>query len=390
MFTAFKSLPPMRLPPSRFFRALPLAILVLAGGLAQISVFAQTPPTVPASLRVGLVIGDPFVMDNHGLPSGFAIDLWTQIATLNKWTYDYAAPDPANKTVLYYPDIQAGLDAVAASQCDVLVSDTSITSDRLKVLDFSQPYFRSGLQIMITNDRPHTLRWMLESLREILFLKAVWISLIVVVVLSALVARFERKHNPSFPKERTEGLAEAFYYVVSLALTGKSVYKGFPGALGKIASVVWMVAGMLTVAYVTSSITTKMTVERIEGQISGPEDLPGKHIGVLTGTTSETYAQDHKLNYRGYPDLKSAVDDLVAGKLAGIVGDAPQLEYYDSSHPELPITEVGPFFEPQNYGFAVQKGDPRRYQIDEALALLVERGRIVQLGKEYFGNVYVP
>ena len=366
----------MHLLPFRFRPASLLALFLLAG----LSAFAQTPAAEPARLKVGLVEGPPFVMENHHLPTGYSIDLWQEIAALNKWTYDYTT----------YPNMRDGLAAVAAHQCDVLVSGTSITSDRLKTVDFSQPFFRTGFQVMVTNDRPHTLGWMIENLKKLLVLKVIWISLLVVLAFSLLVHLFERKHNPAFPRTHGDGFAEAFYYVVSLALTGRSVYKGFPGTMGKLATIVWMIMGMLMVAFVTSTITSTMTVERLHGQINGPEDLPGKTIGVFAGTTGEIYAQDHKLTYIAYPDMKSAADALVAGAIQGIVGDAAELKYYDTSHPELPITEVGPFFKPVNYGFAVPKGDPRRYAIDESLELLVERGRLVQLGKEYFGNTFVP
>jgi polar amino acid transport system substrate-binding protein len=375
--------PSIRPSRPRFLRRGLLAWLLLAA----LPLLAQTPPAAtpaseaePVHLKVGFAVSAPFVMDNKGLLLGYSVDLWQEIATLNHWTFDQKI----------YPNIQAGLDAVAAHQCDVFVSDTSITSERLKNLDFSQPFFRTGFQIMVTNDRPHTLGWMIENLKKLLVLKIVWVSILVVLAVSALVTFFERKHNPTFPKAHHEGFAEAFYYVVSLALTGKSVYKGFPGTIGKMATIVWMIMGMLMVAVVTSSITSTMTVERLQGEINGPEDLPGKTIGVLTGTTGEIYARDHKLSYISYPNIKTAADALVASTIQGIVADAAILEYYDKSHPELPITEVGPFFNPVNYGFAVPKGDPRRYAIDESLELLVERGKLIQLGKEYLGSAYVP
>jgi ABC-type amino acid transport substrate-binding protein len=359
--------------------------------LATLSARAQTAPVLPEHLKVGLVISAPFVMASNTTTAksdpnqpvvyvGYSIDLWQEIAAMNKWTYDFVV----------YPNIQAGLDAVAAHQCDVLVSDTSITSPRLRFVDFSQPFFRTGFQIMVTNDRPRTLGWMIENLKKLLVLKVIWIAIIVIILLSVLVHLFERKHNPGFPKAHHEGFVEAFYYVVSLALTGKSVYKGFPGTAGKIATIVWMIMGMLMVAYITSTITSTMTVERLQGEINGPEDLPGKTIGVLIGTTGETYTQDHKLTYISYPDMNSAAAALVAGTIQGIVGDAARLEYYDNTHPELPITEVGPFFDPVNYGFAVPKGDPSRYAIDESLEKLVESGKLIQLGKEYLGSAYVP
>jgi len=127
---------------------------------------------------------------------------------------------------------------------------------------------------MVSNPRPHTFARLLQDLGTWGHLTVLWVCIGVIALLTLLVTIFERKHNPDFPKTWHAGLAEAFYYVVSLALTGKSAYKGFPGALGRLTLVVWMLAGMVMVAHVTSTITSAMTVEKLKG----PESRHGAGI----------------------------------------------------------------------------------------------------------------
>jgi ABC-type amino acid transport substrate-binding protein len=154
--------------------------------------------------------------------------------------------------------------------------------------------------------------------------------------------------------------------------------------------VFWTVFGMLMVAFVTSTITTTMTMEKLAGHIAGPEDLPGKAIGVLAGGLSEDYAIENHLDSTTYSNLGDAVKALVAGNIQAIVDDASELQYYDKSHPELPITEVGPLFERHDYGFALAKDSPLRHPINQTLVLLNERGFMAKIGNEYFGNMYRP
>jgi ABC-type amino acid transport substrate-binding protein len=189
-------------------------------------------------LRVGLVGEPPFVV--KGSPySGVSVDLWEKIAAANAWTFRYAE----------FPGVEDGLRAVAAGQADILVGNVGITKDRLANVEFSQPFLHSGFQIMVSEARPHSVARLRENLIEVLGTQVFWYLAAVAVVFTVLVFVFERRHNPDFPKARMEGMAEAFYYVVTLALTGKSAYKGFSGVLGRLVMVGWIVLGIFTVAY---------------------------------------------------------------------------------------------------------------------------------------------
>jgi ABC-type amino acid transport substrate-binding protein len=178
--------------------------------------------------------------------------------------------------------------------------------------------------------------------------------------------------------------------VISLALTGKSTYKGFPGVLGRLVMVVWMILGIITVAYVTSSITSSMTLEKLGNRISGPEDLPGKTVAVVTGSTAQHYLREKGVTIYPKKDLASAVEALLQRHASAVVDDAPVLQSYDFNHPELPITEVGPVFAPQNYGFALAIGSPLRIPLNQALLDLGESRTLTGIFHEYFGSIYQP
>lgn len=332
-----------------------------------------------APLRVGLAGEDPFVV--KGPPfTGVAVDVWEKIAALNSWTFTYTT----------FPSLDEGIQAVNAGKVDVLAGNVGITKDRLSLVEFSQPYFRSGFQIMISEARPHSVARLGTDLLDILRLEVFWYLVAAVVLFTVLVYFFERRHNPDFPRKRAEGAAEAFYYVITLALTGKSAYKGFPGILGRLVMVAWIILGIITVAYVTSSITSSMTLEKLGNRISGPEDLPGKTVAAVSGSTAEHYLRDKGITIYPAKDLASAVDAMLGQKAAAVVDDAPVLQSYDFNHPRLPITEVGPVFAPQNYGFALAIGSPLRLPLNQALLDLGESRTLAGIFHAYFGSVYQP
>ena len=332
-------------------------------------------------LRVGVAGEAPFVeWTGAGQPTGAAVELWEKIATANEWTFAYEK----------FASTDDGLAAVAKNNIDVLVGDTGITHARLASVDFSQPFFRSGLQIMISEARKHSVKRLGSDLMELLMSHVVWYVGVAVLAFTAGVFVFERRHNPDFPKTRREGLAEAFYYVVSLALTGKSVYKGFPGVLGRIVMVFWIILGLITVAYVTSSITSSMTVDKLTAGITGPQDLPGKTVAAIEGSAGADYLLQKGITTLTKPDLKTAVASMLAHDAAAVIDDAPVLQLFDFQHPELPITEAGPIFAPQNYGFAFTIGSPLRMPVNASLLELVESKSLEALMRRYLGPVHLP
>lgn len=333
-----------------------------------------------APVRVAVAGVEPFVISTDGIWSGLSVDIWQKVAAMNNWDYEFVG----------YPDEVSAVKAVSKGEVDVVVAEVPISSEALEYVEFSQPYFRAGLQIMIDGSRPHSFRRLLEDLDAWGHLKIFWGVGAIVLILTIVVTLFERRHNPDFPKTWADGFAEAFYYVISLALTGKSTYKGFPGVLGRLMLVVWMLFGIITVAFLTSSITTAMTVEKIQSRIAGPQDLPGHPIGAVKNGKAVAYLGRHHIDATLYPTLEAAVEGLLRGEVRAVVGSAPLLQYYDASHPKLPVTEVGPVFSPYNYGFALPPGSALRQPLNAALLRMQESGVLFELGQKYFGSVYQP
>ena len=334
-----------------------------------------------APLRVGLAGEPPFLINKgQGDWDGACVDIWEKIAAARSWQYSYS----------FFPNVSDAIQAVKSGQIDVLIADAGITKARLAAVEFTQPFLRSGLQIMIAEPRPHSIKRLALDLFSLAALPVFWSVVAAVAVLTVVVYFFEKRHNPDFPKTRGEGAVEAFYYVISLALTGKSTYKGFPGILGRLVMVFWMILGVITVAYVTSTITSAMTVEKLKARISGPQDLPGKTVGALAGGSAEEYLTKNGITTIGFPDLPSAVDAMLAHRVDAVVAAFPLLQSFDFSHPRLPITEIGPVFDPQNFGFALPPGSPLRIAINESLLDLSESGDLAAIFRRYLGPVYQP
>jgi ABC-type amino acid transport substrate-binding protein len=354
--------------------------MVIRPLLAAFALLLVTPLILQAQqkIRAG-VAGQPPFVEAGNPPSGASIHIWEKIAAENGWLSEYTVCD----------SIESGLKAVADGSLDILVGNAPINKDALERVEFSQPFFHSGLQILITDQQKSISERLLMDLKELLGLQIFWIITAVVVLLSTAVFFFERKHNPDFPKDTGEGLAEAFYYVITLALTGKSAYKGFPGILGRLVLIVWIILGIVTVAYVTSSITSAMTIEKLASSIDSPRDLLNKTVAVIADSPAEIYMAKAGIDEIPCKDIQEAVNAMLSKQADAVVADAAVLQAFDFNNPRLPLRVVGRVFQIENYGFAMPIGSPLRMPLNKQLVKMQESGTLRAILAAYFGEANV-
>src|SRR5258708_16604286 len=113
------------------------ALLCIVVALFCAGAWPQTAP----QLRVATRVIEPFVMQDGGRLRGFSVDLWKAITDKMG----------AQSTFTIQPTIVDLLDAVKTNKADVGIAAISISAERDKDFDFSQPMFDSGLQVMIRN-----------------------------------------------------------------------------------------------------------------------------------------------------------------------------------------------------------------------------------------------
>lgn len=267
---------------SMTMRKLILIVIAIALGTCAWA-DTSTPAASPAkTVKVGLYFEAPFVMKTKTGDGGYAIELWDQIAASQGWQSEYVTANTV-------PELIA---MTRNDKIDIAVTDMFITADRVKQVDFSHPYFDSGLQIMIDEDRHPGMLDLLNGLASSGHLRIFAIGGILIIVATLILTYIDRRFDPHFHKEWFSGLAISFYHIMSATFTGKSEHRNLiTGPLGYVAAAIWVAAGITIVAYITSSITSVMTANQIRSQINGPEDLPGKTVGTILGEQGKLTAE---------------------------------------------------------------------------------------------------
>lgn len=113
--------------------------------------------------------------------------------------------------------------------------------------------------------------------------------------------------------------------------------------------------------------------------ITGPETLSGKSVGVQTGTTGDDEAQSiNGTNVVGYDEIGMAFVALMAHQIDAVICDTPVASGYVDKYDVLKT--VGEVLTTEQYGIAVPKGKEELLdKINTALDALLAEGIIDQL-----------
>lgn len=355
-----------------------LALIALISLAAIAASFAQeqtSPQQQP--LRVGFYISPPFVMEEDGRPAGMAVELWEAVSGRLDLQSEYQN----------VPTIRELVQALADGELDIALTNLTITQNRAQRIDFTHPWYDAGLRIMVNQDQSAGFWDVIAGLRESGHLRAYTWLVLVILAATVLLTLFDRQFDAEFPRRWREGLAESFYSVMSVATSGKSpARKNLFGWVGRVWQGLWLVCGIAVLAYITSSVTSVMTTLSLTNQVNSVADLPGKTVGVFTGSVAEEYVQGNRIASRSYRNLDEAVAALLNGRITAVVADAPVLEYYTLRHPGQPVTVVGRIFEPDKYGFGLQHSSDLTRPLTVEIIGAHESGFLEELRSKYFGE----
>jgi len=350
--------------------------LCSAGQTLPVTYVATGPSATAADrpLRVVTAAIAPFVLPQTDSPGGFSIDLWNEVASRMHVQFVWSL----------VPTQSDLLRSVQRGDADVAIAAITMTPEREKMVDFSLPYFDSGLQIMV---RARNEGAFLETFRSIpwrAICELFGVAAMLVFLLANLLWLVERKHDRNFQKPYIRALGEGLWGTILIIATGEHGERDAANIWKRmLVPAMWLI-GVVLIAQFTATVTSSQTVTQLQSNIQGPGDLPGKTIGTAAGTIAA-----HYLKQRGLPfvDVKTAADGirmLTEGKVQAIVYDAPTLQYWAAKRGNGILMVVGPIFRPEKYGIALAAGSTLRKPINEALLAMYADGTYEHIYEKWF------
>ncbi|WP_395746182.1 transporter substrate-binding domain-containing protein [Prosthecobacter sp.] len=343
---------------------------------------AQAPASAPAGGKIRVVTRnlEPFSFEKEGRRVGYAAELWDQLARETKLDYEVKIVGTAQEII----------DALQSKTADVGVGAISVTAKREAIIDFSQPFYESGLQVLVSGGSgsfADNIMSIVGNLFNIELIGAFALLMVTMFIISHLVWRYEHKINGDmWPEDYKKGMWESFWWTISTLLVGGADNKGPVGVGGRIVAIVWMLLSIVLVSLLTASFTTTLTINTLKGDINGPGDLPGRKVATVKGSTTETWLNTKGAKTVPLATVTECVLALRNGDVAAVVYDAPVLQYEAAKLNDEKLQMVGPVFERQNYAFALQQDSTLRESLNQALLKLTEQGVGNELRKKYFGE----
>ncbi len=343
---------------------------------SQIITNSQTAPT----LKVVTKRFEPFVMYQDDRYVGFSIDLWKELAEEINVNYEIYGVNSIAKL----------LDEVSRNATDVGIAGITITAEREKSLDFSHPFYETGLQIMVANNSRSMLETIASSIKSILTSKELYYGLGIFILILAAVAHavwlFERDRNPEFPPNYLEGIWDSLWWVAVTLTTVGYGDKTPKSHKGRLVGLFWMFAGYFVFAYFTATITTTFAIDQLEGRINGLQDLDRVKVGTVTASAAQEFLEQENIYPIQYDSLEETYLALQDRKIDAIVYDAGALQYYALNEGRGSVQLVDSIFKKQYYGIALPSNSPYRNKLNVALLKLQEDGSYDKIYRKWFGN----
>ncbi|MBV8400878.1 MAG: transporter substrate-binding domain-containing protein, partial [Acetobacteraceae bacterium] len=250
----------------RFARNAVIVILSVAILLVRLPcAWGQTGSTEPRSqeLVVGTKVAPPFAMKGEdGSWYGISIDLWQHVADRLHLRYRFRETTLNGLT-----------DGVADGSLDAAVAALTVTPARLRQVDFTQPFYSTGLGIAVSNDTRISWWPVMASIFSMEFLRAAAVLFAVSLAVGIVLWLIERRHNEHFGTHQ-RGLGSSLWWsAVATTQGGGAVGEKVPVRLpGRLLAIAWMVVSVIVIASFTAALSRYLghdSQSKIGRKISG-------------------------------------------------------------------------------------------------------------------------
>lgn len=354
-----------------------LALALLAAWTA--GAWGQTMEAAPAQRRlvVGTAALEPFSFKTtDGRWVGITMELWELMA--RHMGVEFEVREMTLSDLLH---------AVEQGKVDLAATALTVTADREKLLDFSQPYFFTGLGVAMPA-KPRT-SW-LETMDRVLSSRPVEILLVVLICLVAAglaIWLLERRKNcQQFGGSFWHGVGSGLWWA---AQTMTSVGYGDKAPVtptGRLLAVIWMLISLVLIASFTAVITTSLTVSHLGANPRDTSELRDLRLGVVKDSAAQTYLELNRLGCITYPGLDQVLRDLSAGHLDAVVADRPALRYLANRQFKGKIEVQSDNFQPGIYAFALPNHSPWRKPVNLALMAKLQEDAWRRILFRYLGD----
>jgi polar amino acid transport system substrate-binding protein len=374
--------PRPRANPGFFHRWAVIGLLALASmSFLSPTAFAQDPPAGASDkplkeLVVGTKEAPPFVIRApDGSWRGLSIALWRHMADELRLPYRIEE----SKTV------DELLSAVDGGKVDVAIAAITVTAARDKRVDFSQPFYSTGLGIAVSVRGANLWNSLQRVFLSFGFLQAIAFLVTLALVVGIVVWALERRRTEHFGGGM-RGLGTGVWWS-AIAMTQAGASQNAPATLpGRVLAVAWMIASVVTIAVFTAGITSSLTKREIQGSVQSEADLASARVGVVSGSAAEDYLINRRIPHIDYATAGEALKALSNERIDAVVHDKPLISWLVLQDYPTTLRVLDTVISDQRYAMAFPKGSSLRATLEPSLLENVEEDWWRNMLFQYLGK----
>ncbi|HKL03676.1 MAG TPA: transporter substrate-binding domain-containing protein [Cryomorphaceae bacterium] len=306
--------------------------------------------SAPKTLKVGYKISEPFTILDGEEVSGLSVQLWHRIAQELGTEYEYVK----------YPNLDALFAGLNNGEVDISINPLTVTRERLKIVEFTQPFFITTLAIAVPNNKENAILSFAKGFFSWQFFTAIGFLALVILVFGLVTWFFERKHNSEEFPNSLAGLWEGFWWSAVTMTTVGYGDKSPRTTGGRIVGLIWMFAAIIIISGFTASIASSLTLNELELDVSTVDDLRKAKVYTVKGSSAENYLANAKIAYQTVLTTSDGINLLKAGKADAFVDDEPLIRYDLVNRNLTEDIAIAPSkFFTQYYAFAINRQSNR-------------------------------
>lgn len=334
-----------------------------AASVATTAATSTAPDSKTKKLRIGTKNAPPFSFQlSDGTWTGISIDLWRAIAEDLNLEYE-----------IHELELEKLIESTQQSKIDIAVAAIGMTAQRNDIIEFSYPFFGTGLAMAVKSGESGGWWEFLHRLFSKSFLRSAGLLFAILLVTGVLIWAAEHRRNPrQFGGSVAAGIGAGFWWSAVTMTTVGYGDKSPITPLGRSLALVWMFISLFALAGLTGAMASALTVTQLTPRIQGPADLSRVRVGALAGSTGAEYLRQSFILYSTFPNTEDGLDAVKAGKIDTFVNDEPVLAYGVKKDGTGELSILPQTFDPGFYAFGFPRHSSLRRDVNSSILQIME------------------